>query len=447
MLRMLDCQQDIPPRQRIEWVEGAMHLATNPKDSAILRQAIKRLKHSRHRAKHPVFYSITPLMHMAFPTTPPLPTWDLAYLLDTLLLQLRLTTLMRSVDAANITWALFTQDHRFYILATDKKGEAITFNVQGLTLHTPMEYLTRHLDHPGLFLFRYLSDPNQCLGAERLAKRLLGRMQAAGIHTQVFKAHSLRGATATHLLANGAPQTLVQARGHWTTQGTLDMYYSRLHQQVDWQAHLMGGHASERQEAACAVLSPSAPQADPTKEGESGGDGGESTAQVAALRAHGVLRPLYDTTKCPSCNLTMQKEAAYRCRRCGSMSHVRCMRSRRGKHSTSCCLPCAAAPHWPFASGTTRALKAPKYQEPNEAQEVTSGLIERKSCVLLNHQGRAFRPISHPTGGTPPVEAVIRRTAKLCTVKRPAGTFKVQNIAICRIQVHCRRPSWKRYKS
>ena len=73
------------------------------------------------------------------------------------------------------------------------------------------------------------------------------------------------------------------------------------------------------------MLPPSAPQADPTKEGESWGYKGESTAQAAALAAQGVLRPLYDSTHCPSCTLTMHKEAAYKCTKCSSIYHVRCM--------------------------------------------------------------------------------------------------------------------------
>ena len=65
--------------------------------------------------------------------------------------------------------------------------------------------------------------------------------------------------------------------------------------------------------------------ADPTKEGESRGAEGESTAQVAALIAQGVLRPLYDTSYCPTCTLSMQHEAAYKCKKCDGIFHVRCM--------------------------------------------------------------------------------------------------------------------------
>ena len=150
-------------------------------------------------------------------------------------------------------------------------------------------------------------------------------MQKAGVDTSIFKAHSLRGATATHLMAAGTPQHLVQARGHWSSTATLDIYYNRLHQQTDWEAHLLGGHALARQAAACAVLPLSVPLANPTEEGESRGSKGESTAQEAALIAHGVLRPLYDSTECPACGHMMQLEAAYKCSKCQKIYHVRCM--------------------------------------------------------------------------------------------------------------------------
>ena len=61
--------------------------------------------------------------------------------------------------------------------------------------------------------------------------------------TQVFKAHSLRGATATHLLKMGVQADVVRARGGWSATKTLDTYYPRLHQCRDWQAIYYGSSA------------------------------------------------------------------------------------------------------------------------------------------------------------------------------------------------------------
>ena len=52
-------------------------------------------------------------------------------MLDRALLQIRLTTIMRSVDAENVVWALFYQDGETYIKCTSKTGDLTTFNLRG----------------------------------------------------------------------------------------------------------------------------------------------------------------------------------------------------------------------------------------------------------------------------------------------------------------------------
>ena len=206
-------------------------------------------------------------------------------------------------------------------------------------------YMHAHLSHPAPFLLRHLGEPALCLGSERIAKRLMFLMKEVGIDTSIFKPHSLRGATATHLLKGGVSQDLIQGRGHWASRITLDQYYSRLHQHKNWQELLQGEHAGGRQSAACAMLPPTDPSTDPTKEGESGGFEEESIAHAAELRAHGVLRPLYETIMCPTCGRKMQQEATYKCQTCGHLFHVRCMGaadatsiSRQQKYSAHCFL-------------------------------------------------------------------------------------------------------------
>ena len=104
-------------------------------------------------------------------------------------------------------------------------------------------------------------------------------MDQVGIQTKHFKAHSLRGAAATHLLKNKIPQDLIQARGHWSSSVTLDKYYNRLHQTKNWEALLMGRDEAVRLSEALAVPLPSSPIAETTKEVESMGDQGEGTAR------------------------------------------------------------------------------------------------------------------------------------------------------------------------
>ena len=278
-LRTLENEQDIPAKTRAKWVQEAQLHVTNPKVRTMMTQTIKRLTAAGKKPKYPIFYRVDALLKRAFHQDSAPQTWTTGKLLDQLLLQLRLTTLMRSGDAANIAWALFEQDSKYYIKTTDKNGALQTYSVTGVTLSTLLHYLDKYKDHPGLYLFRYTNEPHSYLGAERLAKRLLNVMSEEGIDTNTFKAHSLRGATATHLLQQGAPQSLVQARGKWASSDTLDKYYSRLHQQEDWEG-LLGGNAKGRQATACAVPSPPVPQAEPTEEGGSWGTQGGAQHKV-----------------------------------------------------------------------------------------------------------------------------------------------------------------------
>ena len=220
--------------------------------------------------------------------------------------------------------------------------------------------MVMHIRFPAMFLFRYTKEQGSCFTAERLTKKVLEQIWKLGNDITVWKAHSLRGATATHLLAQGCPQTLVQARGHWSNQGTLERYYNRLHQQQDWETllvqkkhpsafyHFMGGPAGGRQTGLSAVLPlpPSLPET--TEEVDRGEGKGASTAHKSVLNAHGVLRPLYDTMACPTCSDRMNHEAAYRCQKCRNIFHTRCMAShaavggRKTRTSTQCFL-CAMA--------------------------------------------------------------------------------------------------------
>ena len=147
------------------------------------------------------------------------------------------------------------------------------FSITGRTLDMAVAYIAQHCNHPALYLFRCAKEPHVCLGSDRLAKRVLQMMETAGVDVTVFKAHSVRGATATHLMTMGVPQAWVQARGNWKSTVTLDAYYNRLHQGQDWEEQLAGSglqgeDAVSRQSLSRAVLPPPAPGLEPTKEAE-----------------------------------------------------------------------------------------------------------------------------------------------------------------------------------
>eukprot|EP01012_Entosiphon_sulcatum_P030931 TRINITY_DN3850_c0_g1_i15.p2 TRINITY_DN3850_c0_g1~~TRINITY_DN3850_c0_g1_i15.p2 ORF type:complete len:215 (+),score=23.17 TRINITY_DN3850_c0_g1_i15:739-1383(+) len=74
------------------------------------------------------------------------------------------------------------------------------------------------------------------LGRERISKLALEHMKRSGIDTGKYKAHSLRGATATTMLALGVPMHVVQARGGWASEANFNFHYARMHQRVDFDA-------------------------------------------------------------------------------------------------------------------------------------------------------------------------------------------------------------------
>ena len=103
-----------------------------------------RITKSNKRGKYPVFYGIESILGQAF-HGPSLGSLAMDVLLDRLLLQLRLTTLMRSVGLSNIVWVLFQQDNQFFIQTSDKNGVALVLIVARHTLSTLALYIHKHL--------------------------------------------------------------------------------------------------------------------------------------------------------------------------------------------------------------------------------------------------------------------------------------------------------------
>ena len=122
-LRLLETERDIPLHVRTKWISDFMTKERRPRAQVMLRQSMSRITKSNKRGKYPVFYGIESILGQAF-HGPSLGSLTMEVLLDRLLLQLRLTTLMRSVDLSNIVCALFQQDNQFFIRTSDKNGVA-----------------------------------------------------------------------------------------------------------------------------------------------------------------------------------------------------------------------------------------------------------------------------------------------------------------------------------
>ena len=169
-----------------------------------------------------------------------------------------------------------------------------------------------------------MNAPAKCLGSKRIAKRTVDVMKRVGLDVQIFKAHSLRGATATKLLRLGVPKNLVRARGGWKLDAVLDEYDSRFHQQVPWEEVLLGETAG-RGMSLGASSSTTTPQPEGDEGNRRGGveEGDEAPRDI--LTALAVLRPLYTAQICAHCEFSVRSEAAISCTVCHTVRHVRCM--------------------------------------------------------------------------------------------------------------------------
>ena len=102
-----------------------------------------------------------------------------------------------------------------------KSGTRKTYIIMGQTAITVIHYTWLHINVPGTFLIINTVHPEKNMGSERIAKRCLNIMKKLGIDTEVYKSHSLRGATATQLAQSGVPIPWIQGRGGWTSMDTL----------------------------------------------------------------------------------------------------------------------------------------------------------------------------------------------------------------------------------
>ena len=108
-------------------------------------------------------------------------------------------------------------------------------------------------------------------------------MTQLGIPTEAFKANSLRGATATHLMLNGMEPQWVQSRGVRQSPETMQNYYNRIHQQQDWEAAFKGKTDASKHCFNCVFPALTSPQTEADKgrrRGEGGSQGRHNTVET-----------------------------------------------------------------------------------------------------------------------------------------------------------------------
>ena len=114
---------DIAPQVKVQWLQSAQTRADGNLKTAFQSEILK-IKKQAKAAKYPIFFDLHPIVDYAFAVPD---VQEPGTSLDRLLLQLRLTTLMRSVDVSNIVWGLFEHRNRVYIHTTNKNVTLATF--------------------------------------------------------------------------------------------------------------------------------------------------------------------------------------------------------------------------------------------------------------------------------------------------------------------------------
>ena len=225
-IRELETLYDIPHADKQRMLRAAVDKYPALADEAARTAA--RLNRFHSHPRYQVFYEIKPLLDWLKGLSEP-STLSLDVLTRATIVALRVTTLMRSGDLQNLVSNVYTHAGSYYVVARDKNNRIVWARIDGLTRDLVLEYLYRHRDTPAPHMFRNQNNPALCIGAQRIAKHCLIAMDAVGINTRIFKAHSIRGATATFLLSLGVEKSLVKSRGNWSSEECMDRYYSRLH--------------------------------------------------------------------------------------------------------------------------------------------------------------------------------------------------------------------------
>eukprot|EP01012_Entosiphon_sulcatum_P026214 TRINITY_DN3161_c0_g1_i10.p1 TRINITY_DN3161_c0_g1~~TRINITY_DN3161_c0_g1_i10.p1 ORF type:complete len:661 (-),score=36.00 TRINITY_DN3161_c0_g1_i10:153-2135(-) len=203
---------------------------------------------------------------------------DVASLRTAAIVLTRLTTMARSADIATALPYIEERATGFYIKFRDKSNTFRVLRVAGNTLAAISKYIKAA--GPGDRLFHSLNGGNG-LSADRISNLVKDAMQKAGIPTDLYKPHAIRGMAVSQAIHHGVPERLVQQRAGWRTTSAMDANYARCHQRVDWDSKLAGPAGTTLDNA---VVVSAAAKTKETEVEPSGYEGG-STVSEAKLAA------------------------------------------------------------------------------------------------------------------------------------------------------------------
>ena len=86
---------------------------------------------------------------------------------------------------------------------------------------------TEEVTNAGDLLFCSFAPPYKAVGTQTIARWTKFTMKKAGIDTDLFKAHSTRGSSASKMAKMGIPLTDILKKGHWSHESTFKHFYLR----------------------------------------------------------------------------------------------------------------------------------------------------------------------------------------------------------------------------
>ena len=86
---------------------------------------------------------------------------------------------------------------------------------------------TEQVSNAGDWLLCSFKPPYNKVGTQTIARWIKCTMQNAGIDVSIFKAHSTRGSSASHLAKMGTPLSEILDKGNWSHESTFKHFYLR----------------------------------------------------------------------------------------------------------------------------------------------------------------------------------------------------------------------------
>ena len=112
-----------------------------------------------------------------------------------------------------LSFASFTVNDRLCVVQCLRQYESVTSQFQTV------------VPQNAALLFVSYVKPHKPVSTQRLAHRIKDLLKESGVNTNVFKAHSVRGATTSAALDKGAQISVILNTANWSQESTFRRFY------------------------------------------------------------------------------------------------------------------------------------------------------------------------------------------------------------------------------